>query len=145
MKKFLFYAVVLATIVLSSCGNNNPPVNQTTHNSKWKIVDITVPERSWERFVDADGLNAYYMASVDVPELTQTVFSDGLVQCYLVDGSAQMVLPYTRHYEDVNGARWTTTYDYEYAVGLVNFFITDNDFAGGYPAGGMKFRLVLLW
>lgn len=142
MKKTIIMLVVTAALLgLSSCRET---IVQEVDATKWKIVDIDVPANSWQEFTDQDGLNRYYMATVDVPEITEKVFKDGAANCYYVDGDVQAVLPYNRHYENVDGNHWTTTTDYEFLIGRVNFFVTSNDFAAEAP-NAMKFRLVLLW
>lgn len=142
MKKTFLIGLVFVAALLSSCTKTYVDDNAIT---KWKIVDIDVPERSWQAFTDNDGLNLFYLATVDVPELTEVVCRDGAVSCYLVDGETQIVLPYIRHYQNAEGFFWTTTNDYEFRVGKLDFYITNSDFAVDPPVGNRRYRLVLMW
>jgi len=133
MKKLLI--CLLGLVLLSSC--TKTVVQQC---NTWTIVDIDVPESSW-------GWNAnggYYVATVDVPELTTYVCTDGFVQCYEVSGDYQFVLPYTRYKENSEGYRWETTVDYEFAPGRVDFYCSASDFVEDNP-GRKYFRMVLHW
>lgn len=122
--------------MLTSCTQT---IVERVECTNWKVVDIEVPENSW-------GWNAnggYYTATVNVPELTTYVFTDGYVQCYAVDGDYQFVLPYTRYKAD-GDYRWETTVDYEFTPGRVDFYCTANDFVEDLPSI-RYFRLVLHW
>lgn len=142
MKKTFFIGLALVTAMLSSCTKTYVYNNAIT---KWKIVDIDVPERSWQAFTDEEGLNLFYVATVDVPELTEVIYRDGMVSCYLVDGDVQIVLPFIRHCQNADGFFWTTTNDYEFSVGKLDLYITNSDFAVDPPVGNRRYRLVLMW
>ncbi len=121
--------------MLTSCTKT---IVERVECTNWKIVDIEVPESSWRW--DNRG---FYTATVNVPELSTYVFTDGFVQCYEVDGDYQFVLPYTR-YKDDGEFRWETTLDYEFTPGHVDFYCSSNDFADDFP-GAKRFRMVLHW
>lgn len=142
MKKTFFIGLALVAAMLSSCTKTYVDDNAVT---KWKIVDVDVPARSWQAFTDGEGLNLFYVATVDVPELTDVICKDGMVSCYLVDGDVQIVLPYIRHYQNADGFFWTTTNDYEFSVGKLDLYITNSDFADDPPVGNRRYRLVLVW
>ncbi|MCQ2329538.1 MAG: hypothetical protein MJZ93_03155 [Paludibacteraceae bacterium] len=142
MKKTFFIGLVFVAAMLSSCTKTYVDDNAIT---RWKIVDVDVPARSWQEFKDEEGLNLFYVATVDVPELTDVICKDGMVSCYLVDGDVQIVLPYIRHYQDAEGFFWTTTNDYEFSVGKLDLYITNSDFADDPPVGNRRYRLVLVW
>lgn len=134
MKKVLI--CLFGLVLLTSCTQT---VVQRVECPNWKVVTIDVPGNSW-----GWSNGGYYMASVNVPELTSYVCSDGFVQCYEVDGDFQYVLPYTRYKENETGYRWETTLDYEFAPGRVDFYCSASDFLDDFP-GGRRFRLVIHW
>lgn len=148
MKKTILCLTIAAMLLsLNSC---REVIVQ--ENTNFRIVDLDVPASAWAEYTSNDGLNRYYMAEFDIPELTEKVCRDGIVCCYYVDDNGketvQCVLPYTRHYQDVNDNGelifWTTTTDYEFYTGHLNIYFTSNDFAP-VPPDGMKFRLTLIW
>ncbi len=133
MKKVLI--CLLGIVLLTSCTQT---VIQRVECTNWKVVDIAVPENSW------GWQNGYYVATVNVPELTNFIFTDGFVECYEVAGDSQYVLPYTRYMEEDDGYRWEYTVDYEFQVGRVFFYCSANDFVE-YNPGTKRFRMVLHW
>jgi len=137
MKKAI--VCLLGIVLLTSCTQT-----VVTDSQYWKVVNIDVPENSW----GWSSNGGYYMATVDVPELTRYICTDGFVQCYEVSGDYQWVLPYTRYYEEVQEdntvIRWEVTMDYEFAPGRVDFYCSANDFAESFP-GAKRFRMVLHW
>lgn len=133
MKKVLI--CLLGIVLLTSCKET---VIQRVECTNWKIVDIDVPENSW------GWRNGYYAATVNVPELSEFVFTDGFVECYEVAGAYQYVLPYTRYMEEDNGYLWEYTVDYEFTQGQVDFYCSANDFVE-YMPGAKRFRMVLHW
>ena len=138
MKKLLLFSLLVLTMV--SC-----TINEDEPDTYWKVVNVAVAPSDWVRKTDLNGLNAYYTCTVDMPEITSFVYTSGLVQAYFVDdvNGAQASLPYVRHKEN-NTNLWTTTYDSEYSVGAVSFFVTRSDFAN-VPPGNMSFRVVVMW
>ena len=140
--KHLIPIVILTLFAFTSCTETYV---ERVSADYWQIVDIDIPASSWCAY-SSDGMEAYYQADVNIPELTKTVFDDGFVLCYLVEDGVQMQLPYTRHYENLEGDRWTATLDYDYFVGGMRVYYTTNDFY--YTAdqpGYMRLRLVMQW
>ncbi len=121
--------------MLTSCTKT---IVERVECTNWKIVDIDVPERSW------GWQDGFYVASVNVPELTKFVFTDGFVECFEVNGDYQMVLPYTRYMQESDGYCWEYTVDYEFSEGRVDFYFSTSDFVEYLP-GSKRFRMVLHW
>ena len=135
MKKTLLFFLVALFVV--SCDDSNKDL-------KMKVIDLTVKNSDWIENIDKDSLNRYYTCYFSMPEINSTVFNNGSVLSYILINNAQQVLPYVRHYEDVYGALWTRTVDFDYALGGINFYVTNSDFAVDPPAA-MDFRVVLMW
>ena len=81
----------------------------------------------------------YYYCTFKVPELTSTIYNYGVVSCYReynrgTNDAYQLPLPQTIHNVDAgNGALYTSTIDFSFAVGLVEIVLTNNDFAYDAP------------
>lgn len=142
MSKKILIPVIVLLLSLTSCTET---IVERYSTDNWKIIDVPVSAASWNCYADQYG-KPYYEADVYVPEITNYVFTDGFVLGYCVDGDTQMPLPYVRHHQNEAGESWTTTVDFEYNVGAVHIFYTNNDF--NYPVGepgAMLFRFVLQW
>lgn len=76
-------------------------------NGQWKVVSITVKASDWQWVSNPEkNYKGYYSASVDLPELTESIFDEGLVAAYyLPDNFNKSSLPYLQ------------TFDYEYEEG----------------------------
>ncbi len=120
----------------------------------WQIIDLEVTKWDYSNTPN----NNYFFANFDVPELTQTIYDNGLVQCYVeynsdTEGRTQQLLPFVRHKEeqtsDTTWTFYTETIDYEYGIGGVSLYYTMSDFDyeidPAFEPSAMRFRLVLLW
>jgi len=136
MKKILLLFVIVSMFV--SCQK------ETSTDTKWNVVNFGINQANWIKNFDVDGLNPFYSCLVDMPEITSYIYSQGLVQIYCVLDGAQQVLPYVRHYENIDGFKWTQTIDADFAAGSIKVYVTDSDFMGDVPPA-MDFRVVLLW
>lgn len=135
-KQILLLGVLL--LWLSAC-----TINESTESAS---VQHRVAARDWVQNTDGDGLNLFFSCTMPVPELSNYVFQHGLVQVYIVLNGAQQVLPYSRHYEDLDGNYWTQTIDYEFSQGSITYFVTHSDFF--YTTADistMDFRVQLWW
>ncbi|MCL1867389.1 MAG: hypothetical protein FWF72_00335 [Paludibacter sp.] len=149
MKKILFFIGILfatATIFSACEGPMGPPGKDGLNGEgvNWDIIPFTVMANQWIRKTDQNGLNGYYYASINVPEITNFIATKGLALCYLVDGDVQIVLPSVRHYENAYNERWTQTIDFDIAVGGIFVYVTNSDFFDERPSK-MDFSLRLIW
>ncbi|MDD3080482.1 MAG: hypothetical protein PHH37_15460 [Paludibacter sp.] len=135
MKKLLF--LLTLPILMLSCTFYGDDTNIDT-------VNLSVKQNEWTENFDTNGLR-YYYASFNMPEITSNVYYNGSIQVYLISGAeaSQKVLPYVRHYEDVNGTRWTRTIDYDFVTGNLMIYVTNSDFVTDQPAA-MNFRVVIM-
>lgn len=123
--------------MLISCDN-------TFEGTSMKVINLSANASDWKEYTDVDKLNRYYSCTFTVPEINTLVYSSGSVQSFIKIGSVQQILPYVRHFENVDGNLWTRTVDFEYSTGKVTYFVTNSDFAVD-PPEAMDFRLVLTW
>ena len=122
------------------------------------VIDLEVKANGWQ-YANQNQDN-YFMANFDMPEITNYIYDNGLVQVYREFGTntanaIQQVLPCTRHHEwldEVNNTWnfYTETIDYEYGVGFLNIFYTASDFAYETETTptkpeDMHFRVQIMW
>ncbi|MCQ2182199.1 MAG: collagen-like protein [Bacteroidales bacterium] len=135
--------ILLAALTLAaSCQKIGPmgpmgpqgPQGPKGDPSNINIVIINVPQEAWEYSYYAD--NNYFVATIDVPELTEDAFDYGFINCYRTYDydtmlASQVALPYVRLLEEVDGDNvyfYTETIDYEYGIGWVKIYYTLSDF-----------------
>ena len=135
-KTLLLFAVGLFLI---SCESSVPEILDTK-----QVINLVVEENQWIEKKDFDNINRYYSSSFKMPEIGSQVYNKGVVIAYLDNYDYQLILPNVRHYENLQGVRWTETIDYEYSNGSITFFVTSSDFFENPPAK-MYFRVVLMW
>ncbi len=153
----------LVCLLLAACEGPQGPKGPKgdkgdSGTGSWKILDLEVTEWTYS----GDLSNNYFYADFNVPEITQTVYDLGMVQCYVeynsgTEGRTQQLLPYTRHNEievaqTDSTTQWlfyTETIDYDYGIGTVRVYYTQSDFNyeldTAFVPSAMRFRLVLLW
>lgn len=139
MKKTLLS--LLLGLVLFSC--TDEPMIESLDRKQVYYFSVN-SSRDWKQGADENGLNPYYHATFKIRGLTDLVFDKGAVLVYLDNGDYQQVLPYIRHYENAEGARWTKTIDYDLEIGKITFYVTYSDFADEKPEG-MDFKVILMW
>lgn len=137
---------------LSSCQKQDVYVVESPLNT----VLVTVEENQWA-YSNVDN-NNYFYATVDMPEITQSVFKTGLVKVYRVydfntSNATQIEMPYVRHkeYYSTEDDRWdfyTETCDYEFNVGQMTICYTLSDFYyeldESFWPERMQFRCVIM-
>ena len=144
MKKRTYFAIMVCVLVGFSSCNYYP--KETVYESNFKTLDLRVDANQWLFSQDGD----YYYCTFNVPELTSKIYNYGVVSCYReynrgTNDAYQLPLPQTIHNVDAgNGALYTSTIDFSFAVGLVEIVLTNNDFAY-YAPEGMDFRLNMVW
>jgi hypothetical protein len=140
MKKLLLFASL--AVLSASCTKKYYTIEEGVVK-EWKIIEMPVSANDWRPYTDSEGLNLYFSVDFTIPELTQDIYLNGLVQCYLALDDAQAMLPSVRHYENSLGEYWTQTIDYEYYENGVSVYVTNSDFAD-IPPGNMLLVLHLL-
>ena len=150
-KRTLFVVLVCVLLGFSSC-NYYPKetvyetVYETIYESNFKTLDLRVDANQW--LFSQDG--GYYYCTFNVPELTSKIYNYGVVSCYReynkgTNDAYQLPLPQSIHNVDAgNGALYTSTIDFSFAVGLVEIVLTNNDFMYDTPES-MDFRLNMVW
>ncbi len=134
--KQLFYMLLISVLTLS-CTDNDETTNI-------KIINLSVPKADWIEVTDADKLNRYYYSSFNVPEITPWIYNNGVINAYIVLDAATQPLPYVRHFENLDGFKWTRTVDFEYESGKVRIFVTNDDFIPDLPQA-MNFKVSIIW
>ena len=144
MKKRTYFAIMVCVLVGFSSCNYYP--KETVYESNFKTLDLRVDANQW--LFSQDG--GYYYCTFNVPELTSTIYNYGVVSCYReynkgTTNAYQLPLPQMIHNVDAgDGALYTSTIDFSFAVGLVEIVLTNNDFKYDTPER-MDFRLNMVW
>lgn len=151
MKKNVL-GLLLMLLVFVACegpmGPQGPPGDGGIEG--WKIVDVTIPSKEWVLTYDADGLNPRFHCYVDIPEISNYVYDDGLVFAYLVQNygtndEVQTSLNCSVPFENEYGDMWTEHYSWDYTTGSVAFYLTYSDFFVDFQPATQHFKLVMLW
>lgn len=136
----------LASLGFASCSNGPEVV---------KTVLINVPQSKWQYSNNAD--NNYFYATVQMPEITEAAFDEGMIKFYRVynfdkSDAAQIELPYVRAKEElINGQMYfyTEMVDAEFGIGNATIYYTANDFDyeinKTYVPEAMQFRCVIMY
>ncbi|MDR1156385.1 MAG: hypothetical protein LBL04_16905 [Bacteroidales bacterium] len=148
------------TACLGPMGPEGPPGKDATE-TQWTYVDFIVKENQWRLAGNPLEIGSYYYCVVDVPEITQDIYEEGLIFCnyrYIDDTGVdvQQTLPYTAYFMDVvNGSErpfsmhisYTTTPTVRTVSGTIEFRITFSDFYTGDkgPPASCNFRLTLVY
>ena len=129
-------ASALALLAFTSCQKEQPIYYIDECNCSMQTVVINVSKDQWS-YSNLPN-NNYFYATVDMPEITQSVFKTGIVKMYRLYGdissstSAQAEMPFTRYLErDWGDDYWefySESLDYEFSVGQMTIFYTLSNF-----------------
>lgn len=157
MKRLFQAAIIILSLGLLASCKGEPGLNGRDGVGVISTVLINVPQSAWE-YSRIDN-NNYFYATVDMPEITNPVYEEGLIKMYRAydfgsDYSAQTELPYVRHNEEYveDGGYmvfYTETVDYEFSVGKMTIFYTESDFNyeidESFIPETMQFRCVIMY
>lgn len=132
MKKIIYLmASALLFAGLTSCNKQEPD-----YGVRFQSVLINVPQKSWT-YSNIDN-NNYFCATVDMPEITEYAFDNGLVKLYRTynfDSSnpTQIEMPYIhpmeRFFPEENYWEfYNEELDYEFGIGTLTIFFTMSNF-----------------
>lgn len=114
------------------------------------IFDYEIRNSNWEHIWEYNPNMQCYSCRIEVPELTQTVYNDGIILSYVevLDGNAwvQQSLPRVFSRQNENGDKWIETIDFDYSTGDIIFYFTTSDFFyEDFQPGTFYFRVIFLW
>lgn len=155
MKKLLFF---LFAICFISCEGPEGPRGYDGKDGKdgegvyWVNKTYTIKPSSWVLEGETTQLESYYYADVNISELDDDIYKWGTLIAYMETAPGVKVgMPYIRHYgvpnEEPNSGNylWTETYDFDYTVGSIRFYLTYSDFATDVkPSEDIKFHVVII-
>lgn len=153
MKKLLFGLFI--AIAFMSCKGDDGRDGRDGKDGQDAFANmrtISVVVDKWTLVGEKGALGSYYSAEVDIPELTNVVFEDGIVVSYLIDptseGKVKRNMPFTLYKgtATADGEQlWSETYSMDYWTGTVEFRLTYSDFVTDVAPEKVEFNLVLLW
>ncbi|MDR2840703.1 MAG: hypothetical protein LBV75_05505 [Paludibacter sp.] len=134
----LLAIIALAIIAFTSCGEEELSTKQ--------IFNFNVKANEWIANTDVNGQNLFYSCNRKFKNFNPgTSLGHCAVLAYISYGNYEQALPFTRHFEDVDGYLWTRTVDYDYSLDDINFYVTNSDFATNDRPESMSFRVVFIW
>lgn len=157
-KNLLFMFLALSACLFSSCQGEPGKPGRDGRDGRdcvMQTVLIDVPVDSWN-YSNRDN-NNYFYATVDMPEITEQVFKNGLIKMYRVYGdidkkdAAQLEMPYVRpkefQYDNGDWGFYTETVDYDFGIGRMTIYYTASDFDyeldQDFVPEAMQFRCVV--
>jgi len=147
MKKVILFTL-LATIFIS-CEGPRGPQGDNGLLATWHVIKLPIPSNAWQPVFSTDGYVDYYFAVFNnIPEITPTIYRDGLVLCYIDYGDSKQMLPTVipyYHDDGINFVTWTQTIDFIYWAGGVQINLTNSDFIYGGQPKSMNFVLQILY
>ena len=136
-----FFLLFLSAFLFVSCeGTYSYPEDLTTK----QVFRFTVKQTDWVPYTDNAGLNRYYRSKFTINGISQHIVDNGAAMGYIEFDGFQQALPYSRHFENADGAKWTRTVDFDFSRTDIQFYVTNNDFMVD-PPETMYFRVVFIW
>ncbi len=154
MRKSLFLLSIIAvSVFMTSCQGRD---GRDGRDVSYQIVQITVPQRSWN--YSWQGIDNYFYASIDMPEITEAVFDGGIIKMYRTFDyetmdAYQIEMPYIRPHEyEYTENQWgfyTETVDYDFGIGNMYIYYRVSDFDyeldESFVPEAMTFRCVIAY
>lgn len=117
-------------------------------NGQWQIVPVEIAGGDWQVFENE--FESYHWVTVELPELTDYIFDEGLVHAYYkFDNNAKTGLPYVKTTVGNDGIPYTETYSCDFVLGnpsTATFHLEASDaglYDGNPPAA--SFQIILIW
>ncbi|MDD2314905.1 MAG: hypothetical protein WCR50_07610 [Proteiniphilum sp.] len=117
-------------------------------NGQWQVIPVTINSADWEWFENDD--EAYYSATVNLPELKDYIFDEGAALAYYkFNNNSKTALPYVKTLKDGSGIPYTETYSCDFVLGnpsTATFYLEASDAArslGNPPSA--SFQIILIY
>lgn len=162
MRKILTALLLSASLVFLSSCEGVPGRDGRDGLGVMDAILINVTQASWNYTNIND--NNYFYATVSVPEITESIFDNGVVKMYRTfdfdkTTASQMEMPYTRQWEYNTGYKddmgkdiwgfYTEQVDYEFTIGGITIFYSVSDFDyelnEKFVPEAMQFRCVVMY
>ncbi len=134
-----YLILFLSSFILLSCDSSFPEELTTK-----QVFHFTVKQADWIPNTDANGLNLYYKSKQSIDGISNYYINNGATMGFIEFDGFEQALPYTRHFENANGTKWTRTIDFDFSKTDVQFYVTNNDFKAD-PPETMNFKVVFIW
>lgn len=125
--------------VFNSCSDNDTKYIETN----WKTINFTVNQNDWRW----DNTDECYYYDFDVPELSQFIVTDGLVDAAVLLGSYRPLSFTANYYDETNKVFYSEVINYEYATGSIRFNVTSSILFDNaiYKPQTYNFKVTLVW
>ncbi len=161
MKRSLFF-ILAALFIATSCEGPMGPEGprgaqgpagmpgQDGEGVNWYATSYTINENEWQLKGNPGDLNSYFYVYKPLNRLTEFVYKWGSVIAYIeIENGIKNGMPFVLHLGEGAGDGkeflWTQTYDFDFTVGEVGFYITYSDFNTKIRPGAETFHVVLMW
>lgn len=146
--KFSIICMIAAAMTLASCTKYTGP----------EVIDnviIHVEQKHWQ-YSDQPN-NNYFVAEVNMPELTRRACNEGLIKMYRIfnygkNDAKQVEMPYSNHVEEYVSDDWVfynEKVDYEFQPGKIYIYYQVSNFEyeidESYIPAAMDFRCVIMY
>ncbi|WP_029904556.1 collagen-like protein [Prevotella sp. 10(H)] len=125
------------------------PNGEPGHGSNWYTTAITVNASDWKLNGQPNELNSFYYVDKPLKELTKAIYDEGSIIAYIeTDNGIKNGMPLVLHKADEDDKGeffWTQTYDFDFQVGNIRFYLTYSDFSTKVKPGAETFHVVLMW
>ena len=148
MKKAFIFILLAAALI--SCEGKRGRDGRDGLVSVWKTIELPVAAKDWQPVLSNSGyIDCYIAVFNNIPEITNNIYKDGLVLCYIDYGDCKQILPTVipNYYEEGDiFDTWTQTIDFIYWAGGVQINLTNDDFEyGEQTPKSMRFVLQILY
>ncbi len=158
MKSSLFFTIATLMLTLMACEGPMGPEGprgpagfdgRDGEGVNWHTTSFTINSNEWQLKGKPGDLNSYFCVYKPLNMLTDVVYKWGTVIAYIeTEKGIKNGMPYVLHLgEGANDKEflWTQTYDFDFVVGEVGFYVTYSDFNTQIRPGTETFHVVLMW
>jgi len=145
----------IVMLMFSACQGPMGPAgkNGLDGTAQWLVATFQVSSEHW-RVVEEDDWY-FFESEIEFPELTEFVFMEGAVLCYLIQHvqyagernptRVHSLLPHTVYGEYDDGWPYSENYSCELRPGWINFTVKYSDWAPDIQPPSRLFHVVLMW
>ena len=130
--------------VFNSCSDDDTKYTEYTETN-WKTMNFTVNHNDWKW----DATDECYYYEFDVPELSQFIVTDGLVDAAVLLGSYRPLSFTANYYDQTNNVFYSEVINYEYATRSIRFNVTSSilfdNTSTAYLPQTYNFKVTLVW
>ncbi len=161
MKRSIFFMLATLIFILIACEGPEGPMGprgldgfdgrdgKDGEGVNWYTTSFTIYGDEWQLKGNPGDLNSYFCVYKPLNRLTEFVYQYGTVIAYIeAEKGVKNGMPYVLHLGEGSNDKeflWTQTYDFDFVVGEIGFYVTYSDFNTKIRPGTETFHVVLMW